>query len=567
MFLKHIFHIFLYLNIYIAFSLTANAQNLTLEIEAETTVSEAFLDSLDFQKSFKDYLSLKKEADTLTVKLQKAGFIESELKDLYKKNDSGYSARYFFGNRYQYIKVYYQKKDFSKNELNRVSGEVTDDYFILPFSTIETALIKLNSFRTEEGNTFARTRLQEISKVDEKSLSARLILEGNSERTIDSIVIKGYDKFPRSYLKYYAGVKTGKIFSQKKLISQNDVINNLGFASTIKAPEALFRKKTTTVYFYLKKQNNNLFDGILGFATNEDTQNLEFNGYLNLELNNNLNYGEQLIINYKADGKEQQNFRVKMGLPYLFGSPFGVSAELKIFKRDSSFVTTEQQARVTYQLNPASNMYGGYKGYESSNLLNEVIAGNAIEDYTSRNAIFGANYSKQQNNPLFPIKTLFSLDAEIGTRELKSKKEDQQRLSSHTSHIFNLNFKNSIFIQNNSSILFSDTYLVNELFRFGGINSIRGFDENSIDASFYSVLNTEYRYIFNPSIYIHSIIDLGYFENQSFSQKEKLYSFGLGLGLQTKAGIFKFNIANGNSDSQDFSFSNTKIHLSLSTRF
>jgi Outer membrane protein len=113
----------------------------------------------------------------------------------------------------------------------------------------------------------------------------------------------------------------------------------------------------------------------------------------------------------------------------------------------------------------------------------------------------------------------------------------------------------------------SDTFITNELFRFGGITSIRGFDENSIDASFFSVLNTEYRYAFNASIYMHSIIDIGYFENQVFLQKEKLYSFGIGLGLQTKAGLFKLNIANGNSNKQDFEFSNTKIHISLTSRF
>ena len=44
-------------------------------------------------------------------------------------------------------------------------------------------------------------------------------------------------------------------------------------------------------------------------VNNEETNRLQFNGYLNLELNNNLNFGEQLLVNYKADGNEQQNFR------------------------------------------------------------------------------------------------------------------------------------------------------------------------------------------------------------------------------------------------------------------
>ena len=128
-------------------------------------------------------------------------------------------------------------------------------------------------------------------------------------------------------------------------------------------------------------------------------------------------------------------------------------------------------------------------------------------------------------------------------------------------------FKNSIFVQNLTSVLFSDSYLVNELFRFGGINSMRGFNENSIDASLFSVINTEYRYQFNDGVYLHSIIDLAYFENETLSLKQNLYSFGIGLGLSTKAGLFKFNVANGIAENQDFNFSNTKIHISVSSRF
>ncbi len=134
-------------------------------------------------------------------------------------------------------------------------------------------------------------------------------------------------------------------------------------------------------------------------------------------------------------------------------------------------------------------------------------------------------------------------------------------------YIFNLNYKNSIYLKNNTKAVNSDSYLINELFRFGGINSIRGFNENSIDASFYSILNSEYRYQFNQDIYIHSIIDFAYFENQIIALKQKLYSFGIGIGLQTSAGIIKFSIANGNAENQDFNFSNTKIHISISSKF
>ncbi len=542
-------------------------QGLHLSFKTEKEMTQGFRDSLQIETLFKDYISLEREVDTIQMRLQHLGYIESELKEFLKESDSSYVANFFLGEKYEYIKVYYSENDFSEKELQTVAETISENYFILRFETIPIAMRKLTDLKTTSGNAFAKLNLSTISKGPDNQLSAYLQLESGFVRTIDSLVIKGYEKFPFSFLKYYAGIKKGKPFNQKKLVEQNEIVNSLGFVSTIKPPEALFRKEKTTVYFYLEKQSDNLFDGILGFATNEDKQKLEFNGYLNLELNNNLNFGEQLLLNYKADGEEQVNFRVKTNLPYLFKSPFGVGLELKIFKRDSTFITTEQQARITYQIDPRSNSYIGYKGYESSNLLNEVVAGAPLEDFISRFLIAGAAYNRPQNKKLFPIKTFISLDTEVGTREIKSTKEPQTRILATLYNIFNLNMKNSFYVQNSTSVLFSDTYLVNELFRFGGINSIRGFNENSIDASLFSVLNTEYRYQFNEGVYLHSIIDVAYFENATLSLKQNLYGFGIGLGLETKAGILKFNIANGNLENQNFNFSNTKIHLSLSSRF
>ncbi len=566
-FLKNFFALFLYLIIYTGTFLGMHAQELSLTLQAEKIIPEGIIDSLQIQTSFPNFLELKSEADTLHLKLQRMGYIESELLKLQKENDSSYIADFYLGKKYNEIKVFYSETDFSKKELQRIATIIEDRYFILPFETIPTALRKLTALRNQKGNAFAKVKLAEFEKDKAGSLSASLIVEDGNIRTIDSIIVKGYEKFPRTFLKYYAGVRKGKVFNQKKLVAQNENINSLGFVSAIKPPEALFRKDSTTVYFYLEKQNNNLFDGILGFATDEETQKLIFNGYLNLELNNNLNYGEQLLINYKADGDEQVNFRTRLTLPYLFGTPFGLSGELMIFKRDSTFVTTEQKLRVTYQIDPKSKVYVGYKGYESSNLLDNAIAGIPIEDFTSQFFIFGGAYTKTQNRILFLNKTSINLDLGLGSRKMKDGTEGQFGFESVIHNIFNLNFRNSIFVQNSTSALFSETYLVNELFRFGGINTIRGFNENSIDASLFSVLNTEYRYQINDGIYIHSIIDGGYFENQTLSLKEKLYSFGFGLGLNTKAGIFRFNIANGKREGAAFTLSDTKVHISISSKF
>ncbi len=565
--MKSLFYILIYLNIYTAFFFNINAQNLYLNFKAQDSISQSTIDSLDLNATFINYLNLKKGADALHYSLETIGFIENELRSLQKKNDSTYIALYHLGPKYKSIQLFYSKKDFSKKELLQVSKKVTDSYFILPFNTIESSVTKLNSLKTENGNAFARIKLENITKKKKGSLSANIVVVNGHSRTIDSIIVKGYEKISKSHIKYYAGIKKGKKFNKSNLIEKNNILNSLGFVSVTKPPEILFKKDSTIVYLYLKKEKNNLFDGILGFATDEDSQKLIFNGYLNLELNNNLNFGEQFLLNYKADGKDQQNFRARLTLPYLFNTPFGLITELKIFKRDSTFSTSDQLIKVRYQINPTSKTYLGYKAYESSNLRKDNSINIDVEDYTSKFLLAGLSYTKTQNNILFPIKSKFHLDTEIGSKETKITTESQLRASLLFYYIFNLNYKNSIYLKNNTKAVNSDSYLINELFRFGGINSIRGFNENSIDASFYSVLNSEYRYQFNQDIYIHSIIDFAYFENQITALKQKLYSFGIGIGLQTSAGIIKFSIANGNAENQDFNFSNTKIHISISSKF
>ena len=555
-----------YLYIYTFISSELNAQEVTLSFEAERPIGKTLEDSLQFKTNFKNYQSLSRFTDSISIKLQQIGFIESSLKKIEKKNDSTFLAKYFFGKQYKYIKVYYSTSDFNKSEITQISSVINANYFILPFATFETSIRKLNSLKTKNGNVFAKVKLEGILAQD-NYLTGMLILENGITRTIDSIALKGYEKFPKSFIKHFAGLKKGTLFDEKEINDKNKTLNSLSFSNSIKAPEVLFRKNKTLVYFYLKKRLANLFDGVLGFNTNEKTNNIELTGYLNLELVNNLNYGEQLLINYKADGREQKKIRIKTSLPYLFGTPFGAELELKIFKRDSTFITTNQQARVNYQINPLHSAYVGYKGYESSNLLDQTIPGEVIEDFTSRFLLIGFQYFSPQDKPLFPLKSEIQINSEIGSRTLPTTRDSQIKISTKFNYIWNLNYKNSIFLQNRSKVLISNSFITNELFRFGGITSIRGFNEDSIDASLYSAFNTEYRYQFNQGLYIHSIFDIAYFENKTIALNETIYGYGLGIGAQTKAGLLRINIANGNSENTPFNFSNTKIHLILSTRF
>ena len=559
---------FLVLIIYILFSAELFCQNLHLKIDGNSNYETLVIDSTNYSNIHKNFESIKFEIDSIQKLLYREGYIENELKNIKKENDSTFNAQFHLKKKFNTIYIYYKNSGVDTSILNLVSNAVFDDYFILNFSEVENALNFINTRVTEQGLPFSKLKLSNIRVRENNNLVANLIIGSNKkERIINAIEIKGYEKFPRSFLKHYLKIKPKQRFNLNTIKKKTSQLNDLKFANQIKAPEVLFSKDSTTLYLYLEKAQSNSFDGFLGFGTNEDTGNLEFDGYLNLNLSNNLNFGESFRLLYKSDENDQKTFKTDITLPYLFKSPIGLDLQLQIFKRDSSFTTVNQYVKLHYQINSKHKVYAGIISSESNNLLNENTTPNII-DYKTSYYSFAYEYLNPQNyNLLFPINTKLYLETNFGQRKLTNESQNQSQFTIDAFKIFNLNTKNSIYTRLNSSVLISDTYLENELFRFGGINSIRGFEENSLLASIYGLINTEYRYQLSNGIYIHSITDVAYFENKIQNTKEKLFGYGFGFGILTNAGLFRFNYANGKLENQKFKLSNSKIHISLTTNF
>ncbi|MEM5565308.1 POTRA domain-containing protein [Psychroserpens sp. AS72] len=559
--IKHLFIALLFL-MCITYS---NGQNLNLTCIGSSENETETIDSIGYKKTFQDYSSIAAEVAELKKKLIRVGFIETEQLSFTKQTDSSYLAHFSIKNKYESITI--SHNDLVSLPILKLTGFLDKkNDLIIPIEHVESTLSFINTQMANQGNPFSSLIVTDIEKMDTKNLKGSLTVSKLNSRTIDKLVLKGYEKFPKSFIKRYLKIKTGQTFSLDKIKQKTRAFNDLPFANQKRDPEVLFSQDSTILYMYIEKSRSNTFDGFLGFGTNETTNKIEFDGYLDLNLTNNLNYGESLKLLYKSDESEQQTFDLRLKAPYIFNTPVGIDLNLNIFKRDSSFVTVTQAAKLNYQINSKHVISGGISSVQSTDLLDLPSA--LITDFTSNQYFINYTFTERQNyNLLFPVNFLFDISTGFGNRTYENIDEKQSNFYINTFKIFNLNDKNSIYGRISSNYLISDTYLENELPRFGGINSIRGFEENSLIANLYAVLNTEYRYKLNNSIYVHSVIDAAYFENQLANQKEKLFGFGFGFGLITKAGLFRFNYTSGKTENQKFKLSDSKIHLSLTTTF
>ena len=557
--------------LFLTFGTNCFAQNFQLQITGSSPSENKIIDSLKYNSIHTNTKAITDEVSSMSERLSKNGYLENQLIENTRKNDSSYVAKFSLGERIKFIHIYIGR---NREIIDIVSLDKKKDTLTLPYSEIESFLNNTLQKLEKNGFAFAKLKLTNIKRKN-NSLYAELHFESGQQRQLNAIVVKFAESnkknsFPAGHLKQINRKYKNNTFNQDIVRKIQNDFDKFSFVNQIKSPEILFTKDTTKVYVYLEKRKSNTFDGFIGFANN-DNNKLTFNGYLDLILENTIKAGEQFSLYWKSDGNDQKTFRASIDLPYIFKTPIGLKAQIHIFKQDSIFQNTKTAIDLGYFIDYKTRIYLGYQSTESSDIQN--TNNSSISDYT--NSFLSANleYSRlDSTNSTFPKKTNLSIQMGLGNRETTDTTETagtskQTYININATHNFYLNPKNCININYQNYFLKSDTYIINELYRFGGTKSIRGFAENSLQANFMTALITEYRYIISSELYLHSILDYGYYKDKSTSYETSLIGLGLGIGLRTKNGNLKFNLSNGRNKSEKFQFSNTIITINYNIEF
>ena len=542
------------------------AQDLYLENQAVNEKNNKVLQSISYQKKHATKADLLQEIDSVLIKLEYKGYLNTSLDTLYI-NDSIYKAHYLLGEKIDNLKIYYtdRSKDvFTKNNLKQISNNFDNSYFEIPFSEVSTTLQFIVKYFEQLGNTFVRVSLHNI-RIKNNSAVADIKIIDTKPRKIDKIIIKGYENFPKNFLAHELNLKIGSVFNKEKLINASIAINNISFVEEQKAPEVLFTNDSTYIYLYLIKKRSNRFDGIIGFSSDEQESGLSFNGYLDLSINNIFNSGETIALFWKNNGNESQRFFISAETPYIFNIPLIPKATFELYRQDSTFSNVTTDINLGYALNLRSRITAGFNTENSNNLLQNPTSN--IRSF--KNIFYGANYRYEKliSDILFPIQFSFDLGTYFGSRKIENTKSNQSKLSLFTNFNWNIYKKSYIFIQNQSAILISDDYINNELFRIGGINNLRGVNEESIFTSAYSIFNLEYRYRISNSNYFYSITDYAFIENKILEENSQIISLGLGYAFFTKVGLLNISYAIGKFDDNSFNFNNSKLHIKIVSFF
>jgi len=531
-------------------------QNFSLKIIGLDSLQTEKLASYSYITKYASKIDIYKEIGKFHKKIKKSGFLTSVL-DTILLEDSYFTAVFNLGKKTEEV-VLIIPKDI------KLGG------FIKKTDSIKIRTNKLEEFTNslltdfdKKGNSFS-----EITYTNPRYINNVLYLDFNStkskKRLINKVIVKGYEDFPESYIKNYFQIYKNTIFSKQKITDISKLTKDLNFISERKKPEVLFKTDSTHLYLFLEKIEANSFEGMINFASKDNGQGLLINGKLDLKLSNVFNTGENLELFWNRVAEEKSQFKINARLPYIVRSPFSAFIGFDLYRQDSTFLNTKFDVKSEYQLNTSSKIAISYAS-EQSNYLLDIIDEN-IESFT--NSFIGITYDLKvtSKNSLFNNILKFNISAITGNRKLPINKVKQLKFNLNSIINIKTSKRSYVYLRNDTGYLNSSNYLTNELFRIGGINSIRSINEQSVFTNKYSFLNIEYRYITSSSSYLYSISDIAYY-NTIKNSTERLLGLGLGYNFKINSSKISLGYINGINQNNSSNINNSRLIVQWTTLF
>ncbi len=564
--MKFNFKLILFYTVFILlflFTKSIYAQKYELNIIPSDSSSISFIKKKSFTKTFNDSIQLNNELTKIRSKLFSKGYITASLDSLIF--DSLIANAYFFiGEKFQIIKINAQGID--DRTIRKLNIPLNKNKTTNPIELIQ---IYERIIKYYENNAYP---FAHISPRNIEILNGNIILDlsikKNKHISINKVIIKGTDKIPKTFIKHYISIFEEDYYNEKLISEISSKIQNLSFISEIRKPELEFITNKANLYLYLKKKKANLFNGIIGFIPEkENNYKLSFTGDVNLKLINNFSKGEDISLNWSRTKKLSQKLSIKSNIPYVFKSPFGINLKFKLDKKDTTYMTIKSTFGFDYSFKNNDKIFA-YAKKVNSYILSSKYTDTTL--YANINSFaFGLSYKTEKINYLFnPSKGyFFFMDITSGKKKINSIESNyvntQLLFDLYTPLINKFVLKTSL----TNNYLFSKTSLFqNEMFKIGGFNSIRGFDEDAFYSSGYSILSNEIRFLYekNSNVYIFSDV-----ARTIKNKNNEIYLFGFGIGTNfaTKAGIFSVAYALGKFHNEIIQLSSSKIHIGYINKF
>lgn len=567
---------------------------LSLEVCSQEINLTVFVESMNgLEKTIKKQYNnagepdkhINRELNRMLARLWGEGFLEARTDSLVKK-DLNYIAYINKGSAYELENIEFGKSVYALAQA-RFGNSKQFKNKIFNYEKISAFAEDLLIYCENSGYPFAKVKLDSF-KIINKKVKGLLNIDKGGFYRIDTLLYQPANKIPHNYINTITGIKQGTAYCEDDLRKIAQRINNIDFIECKTKPELKFYEEKTKLVIPVERRQSNSMEAMLGLLSDNSAENkIILSGDVKIKLSNAFGKAELINFEWSSPGRQSQRLNTQLRLPCLLNTPFGADYKFDLIKKDSSFIKVIQNIGIIYSLKGNKEIKAFYQNIITNSFINNksLAVLNQLADYAnSRAALYGLEFYLQNIDYIFNPTKGFAVNLSFGAgnktisknlgltedlyKELnKNKILLKTKLQSDI--YFNIYSKNVLKLSLKQELIQSKTLFKNDLFLFGGFKTLRGFDEDFLNASSYNIMSAEYRFLPDRNTYISIFTDACYYEkkiNKTY-YSDTPFGFGAGITFLTRAGVFSFNYALGKQKDMSPKLSNAKIHFGYISRF
>ena len=512
-------------------------------------------------KIFDSYMDLVLGIEDSLISLRKTGNINAKVKSFVMVDSLNFNVELEKGQKVKFLQIVNETK--FESDVRKILNLYKSENGLIEFDQIEIVAMEVSKKLSEKGFPFAKVSFKNHELNQSIILKSNLIIDYGIRRYLDKVIIRGYEDFPKNFIKNIFRIKKNRFLDIDKAANLSKLIDNTNFAINTRDPEILFTNDSTSLFLYLKKVRKNSFDGFISFDSEENSGKINIQGYAKISLINTFNAGEKINIDFKSQKNQDRSLNSNFIFPYFFGSPFNLKYSLNLIQKDSSYNSNENSIDVELNLNKVIVGIGFQKNESNSSVQTQFVENFSSKLFNVSSEYFIPDLDDKLISEKFKLSVRYGSGKKIQQNNTTLLNKYKLELIKKFNFSSRFKFKSSIIREK----INSKNLVLNELIRFGGSKSIRGFDDNSIFTDGYTLLTTNFNFYLNDTIYIYSIFDLANYTNNILGLNEDIYSGGIGFSTVTENGIISVNYCKGNNWGNSFNLKNAKINVIFTTFF
>lgn len=406
---------------------------------------------------------------------------------------------------------------------------------------------------------------------------------------LDEIRIAGAEETSRNLILRAMNVPERALFTDELAKKVRERLLRLQTFSRVAVPEIyVTHSGTYGMVVEVEEGGTNTFDGVVGYqpATETDEDGY-FTGLVRIVLRNLFGAGETIAGRWEQRTRTTSELELGYGQPFVFGFPVDVEAKFRQIQEEETVALTSYVQRfialnLFYAVSDNWSLQVG-GSLESTIPGPDTLQGPCSPRQLLNSSTLGLTLGVRfdtRSDPVNPAGGVFYRTSyTFGSKDISDPDnclEGEVPLSDNR-RVLRADVESYVHLTGplvlagiaNFSEVSGDNLEENELWRFGGVNSVRGYRDGLIRASRIAWGRAETRVLLSPVSHASVFFDGGYYLREAEPRRsieeteDGIYGYGIGLQVDTPVGIARFSFALGKGDT----FEEGKVSVGLVGEF